>query len=132
MQRTAGPALLELQIECARLLHRVVEAKPDLYEAHANLATALDEMKREELGEWFGRELEVRPRTVLFVTHHIDEAVLLADRVIVFSTAPGRIREDVAIPVPRPRRSSFRSDPRFVEISTHLRELLFEREGAAA
>ena len=94
--------------------------------------SALDEMKREELGEWFGRELEVRPRTVLFVTHHIDEAVLLADRVIVFSTAPGRIREDVAIPVPRPRRSSFRSDPRFVEITTHLRELLFEREGAAA
>ena len=42
---------------------------------------ALDEMKREEIGEWFAAELQVRPKTVLFVTHHIDEAVILADRV---------------------------------------------------
>ena len=55
--------------------------------------SALDEMKREELGEWLGQELARRPKTVLFVTHHIDEAVLLADRVLVFSPAPG----------PRPR-----------------------------
>jgi len=44
--------------------------------------SALDEMKREELGEWLGHELIRRPKTVLFVTHHIDEAVLLADRVL--------------------------------------------------
>ena len=94
--------------------------------------SALDEMKREELGEWFGRELAVRPRTVLFVTHHIDEAVLLADKVVVFTPAPGRIREIVDIPVPRPRKSRFRSDPLFVRITAHLRELLFEREEAAA
>jgi NitT/TauT family transport system ATP-binding protein len=94
--------------------------------------SALDEMKREELGEWFGRELAVRPRTVLFVTHHIDEAVLLADKVVVFTPAPGQIREIVDIPVPRPRKSTFRSDPLFVRITAHLRELLFEREEAAA
>ena len=55
--------------------------------------SALDEMKREELGEWLGQELARRPKTVLFVTHHIDEAVLLADRVLVFSPAPGRVLE---------------------------------------
>lgn len=94
--------------------------------------SALDEMKREELGEWFGEELSRRPRTVLFVTHHIDEAVLLADRVIVFSPSPGRIIEDLAISVPRPRRSSFRSDPLFVELTTRLRALLFGQERASA
>jgi NitT/TauT family transport system ATP-binding protein len=94
--------------------------------------SALDEMKREELGDWFGRELSVRPRTVLFVTHHIDEAVLLADRVVVFTPTPGRIREVVDVPVSRPRKSTFRSDPLFVQITAHLRELLFEAEETAA
>lgn len=93
--------------------------------------SALDEMKREELGEWFGSELSTRPRTVLFVTHHIDEAVLLADRVIVFSPSPGRVLEDIRIPTPRPRGPSFRSDPQFVEITTHLRGILFGRTEAA-
>jgi NitT/TauT family transport system ATP-binding protein len=94
--------------------------------------SALDEMKREELGEWFGRELTVRPRTVLFVTHHIDEAVMLADKVVVFTRNPGRIREVVDVPVPRPRKSDFRSDPLFVQLASHLRELLFEVEEKAA
>ncbi len=65
--------------------------------------SALDEMKREELGEWLGQELARRPKTVLFVTHHIDEAVLLADRVLVFSPAPGRVLELVPVPATRPR-----------------------------
>ena len=55
------------------------------------------------------------PKTVLFVTHHIDEAVMLADRLLVFSPAPGRVLEVVSVPVPRPREPSFRQDPRFVE-----------------
>lgn len=90
--------------------------------------SALDELKREEIGDWFGRELSVRPRTVLFVTHHIDEAVLLSDRVIVFSPGPGRIREDIRVDAPRPRKPSFRSDPVFINTTAHLRRLLFERE----
>jgi NitT/TauT family transport system ATP-binding protein len=57
---------------------------------------ALDEMKREEIGEWFDSELALRPKTVLFVTHHIDEAVMLADRLVVFSPAPGRVLEVVS------------------------------------
>jgi len=88
---------------------------------------ALDEMKREEIGEWFDRELSTRPKTVLFVTHHIDEAVMLADRLLVFSPAPGRVLEIVSVPAPRPRDPSFRQDPRFVAIAGHVRDLLMHR-----
>jgi NitT/TauT family transport system ATP-binding protein len=94
--------------------------------------SALDEMKREELGEWFGRMLAARPKTVLFVTHHIDEAVMLADRVLVFSPAPGRVLEVVAVPASRPRATAFRRDPRFVETAGHIRDLLFGRADTLA
>jgi NitT/TauT family transport system ATP-binding protein len=94
--------------------------------------SALDEMKREELGEWLGRTLAARPKTVLFVTHHIDEAVMLADRVLVFSPAPGRVLEIVAVPAPRPRATEFRRDPRFVETAAHIRGLLYGRAGTLA
>ena len=87
--------------------------------------SALDEMKREELGEWLGEELARRPKTVLFVTHHIDEAVVLADRVLVFSAAPGRVLELVRVPAARPRGAEFRRDPEFVETTAHIRRLLF-------
>jgi NitT/TauT family transport system ATP-binding protein len=93
---------------------------------------ALDEMKREEIGDWFATELQVRPKTVLFVTHHIDEAVILADRVVVFSPAPGRILEIVTVPKARPRGPEFRQEREFVETAAHIRSLLFHREGVSA
>jgi NitT/TauT family transport system ATP-binding protein len=94
--------------------------------------SALDEMKREELGEWLGQELGRRPKTVLFVTHHIDEAVLLADRVLVFSPAPGRVLEVVSVPAARPRESDFRRHPGFIETTAHIRRLLFRPAGNGA
>jgi NitT/TauT family transport system ATP-binding protein len=87
--------------------------------------SALDEIKREELGAWFDRELARRPKTVLFVTHNIDEAVLLSDRIVVFSPAPGRVLEVVDVGAPRPRDPAFRTDPRFVDAAAHVRALLF-------
>ena len=94
--------------------------------------SALDEMTREDLGIWLGETLAQRPKTVLFVTHHIDEAVLLADRVIVMSPAPGRVLADIAIPAVRPRHRDFRSDPLFVAVTARIRELLFDRPRAAS
>lgn len=93
--------------------------------------SALDEMKREELGAWFARELAAKPKTVLFVTHHIDEAVLLADRLVVFTPAPGGVREVVSVGAPRPRGPEFRADPRFLAAAARARELLFGHAGAA-
>ena len=94
--------------------------------------SALDEMKREELGLWLGAELSIRPKTVLFVTHHVDEAVLLADRVIVFSPSPGRVLADIEVPAARPRTAAFRSAAPFVAITSRIRSLLFGPVRAAA
>jgi NitT/TauT family transport system ATP-binding protein len=64
--------------------------------------------------------LEFKP-TIIFVTHHIDEAVLLADRVVVMSAGPGRIIDDVRIDLPRPRKIT---DAAFNEYRTQLTLLL--------
>src|SRR5690606_20741244 len=65
-------------------------------------------------------------KTVLFVTHDIDEAILLADRVVVFGTNPGRLIAEVPVELERPRPAVFdlRTDARYVELSRHLWELL--------
>jgi NitT/TauT family transport system ATP-binding protein len=55
-------------------------------------------------------------KTVVFVTHMISEAILLSDRVIVFSHRPGTVRSEFKVPLPRPRAMEIRSDPRFVEL----------------
>jgi NitT/TauT family transport system ATP-binding protein len=62
--------------------------------------------------------------TVLFVTHDIDEAVYLADRVIVMSAAPGRLIEDIRIDLPRPRTEDVYSDPAFISIKQRCLKLI--------
>jgi NitT/TauT family transport system ATP-binding protein len=62
--------------------------------------------------------------TVLFVTHDIDEAVFLADRVLVMSAAPGRIIADIAIDLPRPRDSDLEFDERFLRYRRQCHELI--------
>jgi NitT/TauT family transport system ATP-binding protein len=64
---------------------------------------ALDAQNRELMQEELQRIWNSTRRTVLFVTHDIDEAVYLADRVIVFTARPGRIKRDIPIDLPRPR-----------------------------
>jgi len=94
--------------------------------------SALDEMKREELGSWLGLQLSRSPKTVVFVTHHIDEALMLADRVLVMSPSPGRIIETIHVTTPRPRRADFRGTEEFTNLSVRVRHLLFGGLEAAA
>jgi len=64
---------------------------------------ALDALTRREMQEWLAGALAHEPRTVLLVTHDVEEAVLLADRVIVLSARPGRAIAEIAVGLPRPR-----------------------------
>jgi NitT/TauT family transport system ATP-binding protein len=85
---------------------------------------ALDAMTREQLNMELQRISLDQRKTVLFVTHDIEEAVLLSDRVLVFSRGPGRLVSTLAIDLPRPRLLSTKGDPRFIAAVAHIRALL--------
>jgi ABC-type nitrate/sulfonate/bicarbonate transport system ATPase subunit len=64
---------------------------------------ALDAITRGEMQEWLAQALAREPRTVVLVTHDVEEAVVLADRVAVLSPRPGRVIEELEVDIPRPR-----------------------------
>jgi NitT/TauT family transport system ATP-binding protein len=64
---------------------------------------ALDAITRAEMQDWLVRALVREPRTVVLVTHDVEEAVLLADRVVVLSPRPGRVVAHIEVDAPRPR-----------------------------
>jgi NitT/TauT family transport system ATP-binding protein len=64
---------------------------------------ALDAITRTEMQGWLDRALEREPRTVVLVTHDVEEAVVLADRVAVLSPRPGHVLAELDVDVPRPR-----------------------------
>ena len=70
------------------------------------------------------RLLERGTQDRLFVTDQIDEAVFLADRVLVFARRPGRIRENVEIELPRPRQLAIKRTPQFVRYVDHIWRLI--------
>ena len=76
---------------------------------------AVDELTRRQLAEDLPRLWEARATTTLLVTHSVQEAVMLADRVLVFSARPARIIGDVMVGLDRPRRASLATDPAFLE-----------------
>ena len=75
---------------------------------------ALDAQTREIMQTELLRIWEQGRKTVLFVTHQIDEAVFLSDRVLVFARRPGRLQEDVEIKLPRPRSLALKRTPEFI------------------
>lgn len=85
---------------------------------------ALDAQTRVLLQEEIARISSETKKTVIFVTHGIDEAVFLADRVVVMSPRPGRVRNEVLVPLPRPRTADMRSEPWFVSTVKDLWETL--------
>ena len=67
--------------------------------------------------------------SVVFVTHDIDEALFLADRILVMSPRPGKIIEDLAVDFPRPRNTELVTTPEFMRLKRHCLELLNHEEG---
>jgi len=86
---------------------------------------ALDAQTRELMQDELLRIWLANRKTVMFVTHSIDEAIVLSDRVIIMQTNPGRIVEDIRIPFERPRNSAeIRNDPRFAKLRAEMWGLL--------
>jgi NitT/TauT family transport system ATP-binding protein len=86
---------------------------------------ALDEQTRLLLQEELLRVWQATGKTVIFVTHSIDEAIILADRIIVLSSRPGRIKADISVPFERPRTvAAVRSDAEFGALFLRIWELL--------
>jgi NitT/TauT family transport system ATP-binding protein len=82
---------------------------------------ALDAITRADLREWLAAALEEEPRTVLLVTHDVEEAVFLADRIVVLSPRPGRVVADFEVDLPRPRSITDRA---FTELKARALEAL--------
>jgi NitT/TauT family transport system ATP-binding protein len=89
---------------------------------------ALDALTRAGAQRFLTEIWERHRRTIAFVTHDIDEAILLADTVCVMSPRPGRVREIVQIDIARPRSFEARESARFIELRHRLLELIFEHE----
>lgn len=86
---------------------------------------SLDALTREVLQDELLRIYQARPRTMVFITHSIEEAIALGDRVVVLSARPARVREILAIDIPRPRTvASVIADRRFVELRDRCWRLL--------
>ena len=90
---------------------------------------ALDSQTRETMQGELLRVWNETRKTAIFITHDIVEAVYLADRVVVMTARPGRVKEILTVDLPRPRDLRIKRDPRFLEIETHIWESI--REEAA-
>ncbi|HUV94954.1 MAG TPA: ABC transporter ATP-binding protein [Anaerolineae bacterium] len=85
---------------------------------------ALDALTRERMNRELLRIWQMSRKTVLMVTHDIQEAVFLSDRVLVMTPLPGRIEREVVIDLPRPRTQDDLYSPRFVSLARTLRDSL--------
>jgi NitT/TauT family transport system ATP-binding protein len=89
---------------------------------------ALDALTRERMGDELSRIWQSRRKTVVMVTHAIDEAILLSDRILVLGSQPGRLVLDIAVDLPRPRALALRYTPKFGDLAQTLRTAIGYRK----
>jgi NitT/TauT family transport system ATP-binding protein len=87
---------------------------------------ALDAQTREFMQAELLRIWGETGKTAVFITHQIDEAVYLADRVVVMSARPGRVKAIIDVPLPRPRSLHMKRTPEFLELTDHIWSLIEE------
>lgn len=93
---------------------------------------ALDNQTRVLMQELLLGIWESERKTVLFVTHDIDESIFMANRVAVFSARPGRIKSDIAVNLPHPRHYTIKTSPEFMALKARLTEEIRAETIAAA
>ncbi|WP_295049749.1 ABC transporter ATP-binding protein [uncultured Paracoccus sp.] len=92
--------------------------------------SALDALTREVMGFDLLRIFAQRPKTVVFITHSVSEAALLADRVLVMSGRPGTVASQHPVPLGRDRGPQTMKDPALLDLTADLRDRLMTREAA--
>jgi NitT/TauT family transport system ATP-binding protein len=85
---------------------------------------SLDAMTRERMWTELSRIWQARQKTVIMVTHSINESLFLADRVLVLTQRPGKIKMDVKVDLPRPRKDDIRYTPPFGKLARRLRQAI--------
>ena len=85
---------------------------------------ALDAQTRLEMQQWLLQVWKETGRTVLFITHDVDESIFLSDRILVMSPRPGRVIADVTNQLARPRDLASLTDPTFIELKSQIMHLL--------
>ena len=85
---------------------------------------SLDALTRERMWTELSRIWQMRQKTVIMVTHSINESLFLADRVLVLTQRPGKIKIDVEVDLPRPRKDDIRYTPHFGKLARKLREAI--------
>ncbi len=85
---------------------------------------SLDALTRERMWEELSRIWQARQKTVLMVTHSIGESLFLADRVLVLSQRPGRVKFEMKVDLPRPRADEMRYTPHFSKLAKRLKEAI--------
>jgi len=85
---------------------------------------SLDALTRERMWTELSRIWQARQKTVIMVTHSINESLFLADRVLVMTQRPGTIKMDMEVDLPRPRREDIRYTPHFGKLARKLREAI--------
>jgi NitT/TauT family transport system ATP-binding protein len=99
---------------------RALVHDPDLLLLDEPFAS-LDAMTRERMWDELSRIWQLRQKTVVMVTHSINESLFLADRVLVLTQRPGKIKMDMEVDIPRPRKDDIRYTPHFGKLARKLR-----------
>ncbi len=87
---------------------------------------ALDALTKSVVQEYLLELYDLTPKTVFFITHDVEEAVFLADRVVVMTTRPGRVLKIVDVEIARPRDYRVLTTPKFLKLENEVRAAIYD------